>query len=93
MGAGQLNEHSMKTNTAADTFKKLQTIPLDIYRIDPVSFEVEGVDRRDYPDFCDSFISYAEFYDGAGLTDDQLEQLNDEYPDIVYEAAIASVYY
>jgi hypothetical protein len=39
--------------------------------------EVEGVDTRDYPDFCDAYISYAT-YDGYPMTDEQLDALNDD---------------
>jgi hypothetical protein len=46
--------------------------------------EVEDIDMADYPDFSDAYISYAE-YDGEPMTDEQLEELNqDGY--IVYEA-------
>tara|TARA_B100000767_G_scaffold148089_1_gene139499 strand:+ start:570 stop:761 length:192 start_codon:yes stop_codon:yes gene_type:complete len=38
--------------------------------------ELDGIDTADYPDFCDAFISYAE-YKGKEMTDEQLEQLND----------------
>lgn len=80
-----------KEFTAEDTFKALQHVPLDLNNIDFKSFEMEDVDRRDYPDFCDAFIGYAEFNDGTPLTDEQLDQLN-EHSDIVYEAAYDSVY-
>jgi hypothetical protein len=46
----------------------------------------------DYPDFCDAYIEHAEFIDGTELNDDELNELNDEHADIVYEAA-ASKYY
>jgi hypothetical protein len=49
--------------------------------------EVDGVDLSDYPDFCDAFFSYAEFEDGTPLTDGELEQLGEEYADILSELA------
>lgn len=42
------------------------------------SIELEDVDSRDYPDFCDAFIAYAETVDGVPLTDEQLEELNED---------------
>lgn len=45
--------------------------------------EVEGIDTKDYPDFVDAFISYAE-YDGVEMTDEQLDEINECY-DFVYE--------
>jgi len=76
----------MPRNTAQATFERLKRVPLDFTQIDYLSFEMEGVDRRDYPEFCDAHVLNAEFIDGSSLTDDQLGQLNAE-SDIVYEAA------
>ena len=39
--------------------------------------EVDGIDTTDYPDFCDAFISSAE-YNGEPMTEDQLDELNDD---------------
>ncbi len=47
------------------------------------NLEVDGIDYADYPDFCDAFISYAE-YDGVEMTDKQLDELNED-GDFVYE--------
>lgn len=44
--------------------------------------EVDGIDTRDYPDFSDAFIAYAE-YKGKPMTDAQLDRLNDN-SDFVY---------
>ena len=53
-----------------------------------VDIEVDGVDSRDYPDFCDAHFSYA-VYEGSAieLTDDELMQLTEEYPGLVSEMA------
>jgi hypothetical protein len=55
-------------------------INLDYAKISDV--EVDGIDTADYPDFCDAFIAYAE-YDGKEMTDEQLDEINDDY-DFVY---------
>lgn len=47
-------------------------------RINPKSIELEDVDPRDFPDFCDAYISYAETMDGEPLNDWQLEKLNED---------------
>ena len=52
-----------------------------------VHAQVDGVDSSDYPDFCDAYFCYAEFLDGTALTDLELEQLTDEYGDVVNEMA------
>lgn len=55
------------------------------------SLTIEGVDSKDYPDFCDAFFSYGEFQDGRHLTDSELETLNDDYPETVSEMAFESM--
>ena len=50
--------------------------------------EIEGIDMRDYPDFCDAYISYAVWEDtGEELTDEELDKLNEEHSDLVNELA------
>ena len=53
---------------------------MELKKIDMV--EVEDIDWKDYPDFCDAFVSYAE-YDGKPMTEEQLDELNDD-PDLRY---------
>jgi hypothetical protein len=52
--------------------------------------EVDGIDTRDYPDFCDAFIASAT-YKGLPMTDSQLDRLNDD-KDYVYEEVMAHLY-
>tara|TARA_R100000951_G_scaffold33959_1_gene29003 strand:- start:6723 stop:6908 length:186 start_codon:yes stop_codon:yes gene_type:complete len=47
------------------------------------NIKIEGIDFKDYPDFCDAFISSA-YYNGKPMTDDQLDEINDD-SDFVYE--------
>ena len=54
--------------------------------------EVDGVDSRDYPDFCDSFFSSGwHVKEGRELTDDELEYLTDTYPEYLNEMAYESL--
>ena len=48
------------------------------------NIEVDGIDTKDYPDFCDAFISSAD-YDGVEMTDEQLDEINEDR-DFVYES-------
>ena len=73
------------------TWNRLQG-KLDIDIVDVGSLEIESVCRDDYPDFCDAFISYGEFKDGTELNEDELDALNDEHGDLVYELAHESLY-
>ena len=49
------------------------------------SIEIEGIDRNDYPDFVDAYITYAEFEDGTPLTEEELMKLEEENYGIVGE--------
>jgi hypothetical protein len=61
---------------------------LDYSKIDDI--QVEGIDTRDYPDFCDAYVSYAT-YKGKEMTESQLERLN-ENSSFVYECVLEYLY-
>jgi hypothetical protein len=48
---------------------------MDYKKIDNI--EVDGIDFKDYPDFCDAYIVSAD-YDGVPMTDEQLDEINDD---------------
>jgi hypothetical protein len=60
--------------------------------INRASLEVENVDPRDYPDFCDAYFSYGEYADGTPLTDDELVELCDVAADTLNEMAYDSLH-
>ena len=41
------------------------------------NIEIDGIDTKDYPDFCDAYILSAD-YDGVPMTDKQLDEINDD---------------
>ena len=49
------------------------------------SIEIDGIDTNDYPDFVDAYIVAADFEDGTPLTDDEVQQFQDENYDLVGE--------
>ena len=53
--------------------------------------EVEGVDMKDYPDFCDAHLTYVSI-GGQELNEVQLDKFNDNRMDIVNEAAHKSLF-
>jgi len=55
--------------------------------IDQSSIVIDGVDHRDYPDFCDAYVEYAEYMDGNPLTEIELLLLEDNYPELVHDLA------
>lgn len=53
-----------------------------------VNAQIDGVDPRDYPDFCDAYFCSAEYADtGEELTEDELEELTTDNADVVNEMA------
>lgn len=52
-----------------------------------VDAQVGNVCSWDYPDFCDACFEYAEFADGTELTEQELDELADKYPDVLNEMA------
>jgi hypothetical protein len=52
-----------------------------------VDLEIDGVDSRDYPDFCDAYFASAFFEDGTELTECELEEFQDMYPELLSEMA------
>ena len=54
---------------------------MDLTKIDNISFE--DVDWSDAPDFCDAYISEAD-YNGVPMNEESLDELN-ENRDFVYE--------
>lgn len=49
-------------------------------------FEVDGIDTRDYPDFCDAHICDANVYENGEwrqATDEEIDELNED-SDLVY---------
>ncbi len=56
---------------------------MDLSKVDNIKFE--DIDHNDCPDYCDAFISEAD-YNGEPMTEDQLEWLNEyENNDFKYE--------
>ena len=53
---------------------------------------VDGIDLRDYPDFCDAYFESACYEDGIALTDDELIQLTDDNPELLHEMIYDTLY-
>lgn len=61
----------------------------DLTLIDDI--DIEGIDMRDYPDFCDAFLVSAT-YDGRELSDDELHYIQSSNPDWFYEQVERFIY-
>lgn len=66
----------------------MEVINMELHRIKDI--EIDNINTKDYPDFVDAYISYAT-YDGIELTDDELDELN-ENRDFVYGQVIKHVF-
>ena len=58
---------------------------IDIKNVE--NLEIDDVDTNDYPDFCDAFFSHGEI-NGRELTEDELEELAEDYPDVLNQMAL-----
>ena len=58
-----------------------------------VNVQIDDVDASDWPDLCDAYICSADWMDGVPLTDEELDILNSDYPDFVYNQAVNSLFY
>ncbi len=67
----------------------MRTTKFNYFLITNVS--IDGVDFRDYPDYCDAFIDSAD-YDGEEMTDEELDLLNDDY-ELVRELVFESLHH
>ena len=63
---------------------------MDVSQIDDIEFD--GVDWSDYPDFCDVMVVSATWKDGRELTQAEIEQLEDEHGDWVYEQLMEKLF-
>jgi hypothetical protein len=57
-----------------------------------VDATVDGIDMRDYPDFCDAYFDSAYYEDGTALTDDELIELTDTNFDALHELVYDTIY-
>ena len=52
--------------------------------------DFDGVDHKDYPDYCDAHVVSAK-YNGEQMNEEQLDELNDD-KDMVYELLMDYLY-
>lgn len=62
---------------------------LDLSKVSILKFE--GIDHKDYPDYCDAYVVEAE-YDGEEMTEEQLDELQEDYRDYVYEKLLDYIF-
>ena len=60
--------------------------------INYASLEVDGIDTKDYPDFCDAYFSHGEYEDGEEMSDEALQELSEKNPDLLYDKISEVIY-
>jgi hypothetical protein len=55
------------------------------------SLGVDGVDPKDYPDFCDAYFTEGYKHNGEELLPNELEYLELNYPDVLQHIAYMSL--
>ena len=60
-------------------------------KVDIDTIEVDGIDKEDYPDFCDAYVSNASYKDRE-LTEEECIQLQDDNPEWFYEKVCDEAY-
>jgi len=68
-------------------FKEMSIVSVDGRNVDTNSLQVDGVHSWDAPDFADAYFSYGEFEDGTPLSDDELDELGLENPELLNQLA------
>jgi len=55
------------------------------------TLQISGVSMHDYPDFCGSYVDSGQYVDGTSISDRDLDDLNNNYPEIAQERAYESL--
>ncbi|NQZ45056.1 MAG: hypothetical protein HRT65_12155 [Flavobacteriaceae bacterium] len=61
---------------------------IDFKRVD--NYQIEGIDTKDYPDFCDAFIAACDI-DGREATEEELDLINEQC-DFISELALEALH-
>jgi hypothetical protein len=62
------------------------TLSFNGKEVDINSLQVEDI--NDYPDFANAYIDYAEYTDGTKLSDKEINEFNEQFPDLAAEIAL-----
>ena len=57
-----------------------------------VEANVQDVHAWDYPDFSDACFADCTFEDGTPLSDEQVDELNEKYQDVLWDKAFDSLH-
>jgi hypothetical protein len=78
-------ENNLLGNMAKGMMGQPKGLAVNGKTVDESSVEIEDIDTRDYPDFCDAYVSSAAFEDGTELNDAELDEFNDKHGEWINE--------
>ena len=70
----------LRFNCSMDELRPFNTVEKPVIEFDYSKISnvmVDGIDMEDYGDFCDAYITSAD-YNGKPMTDEQIEELNND---------------
>lgn len=68
------------------------TVALNDKLVDKDSIVVGGVSPQDAPEFANAYFTFATFDDGTELQPDELDQLTDQYGELLNDLAAQSIH-
>jgi hypothetical protein len=83
------SRYSGMTEPIIDHFEVDNNRPINLSKIDNIKFD--GIDKKDYPDFPDCCIVSADM-NGHPMSSEELDNLNENYGDWIYERIIESIF-
>jgi len=88
---GRLNDISTFDYDVQEGDEK-EPIEINGREVDTHTLEIDNIDRRDHPDYVDAYFSAGSFMDGDALSDEELDELKDQYPDVFYDKINDNIY-
>lgn len=67
-----------------------RTVKLNKRDVAVATIQVNGIDHSDYPDYANAYVDSAQYTDGTDLSFEELDQLQEQYPDVVYDIIVES---
>lgn len=80
----------LRKHPAYNTPQKM-SVALNDKLVDKDSIVVGGVTRQDAPEFANAYFTFAKFDDGTELQPDELDQLTDQYGEMLNDLAVQSL--
>lgn len=91
IATGPQMDAMLRRHPAYNTPQKM-SVALNDKLVDKDSIVVGGVTRQDAPEFANAYFTFARFDDGTELQPDELDQLTDQYGEMLNDLAAKSIH-